>query len=70
MGWWDSFWPVLAALIPSIGLLFLFWVLMKHILEGDRRERAAQREWEAERERLLHKEPLTDPGQSAPGGGE
>lgn len=43
----DSAWPFLAALIPSIGLGFLFYVLMKHILEADRRERAAQREWEA-----------------------
>lgn len=43
----DAVWPYLAALLPTAGLLWLFWVLMKHILEGDRRERAAQREWEA-----------------------
>ncbi|MBW8172098.1 hypothetical protein K0651_03425 [Ornithinimicrobium sp. Arc0846-15] len=42
-------WPYVAALIPTAGLLFLFWVIMKHILEGDRRERAAQREWENSR---------------------
>lgn len=36
----------LAALLPTMGMLYLFWVIMKHILEGDRRERAAQREWE------------------------
>lgn len=35
-----------AALLPTIGMLYLFWVVMKHIVEGDRRERAAQREWE------------------------
>lgn len=40
-------WMILAALLPSIGLLFLFWVILKHIVEGDRRERAALREWEA-----------------------
>lgn len=39
-------WWFLSALIPSIGLLFLFWVILKHILEADRRERAAMREWE------------------------
>jgi hypothetical protein len=49
---WDTLWPVLAALIPSIGMLFLGWVILKHILEGDRRERAALREWEAEAARL------------------
>lgn len=35
---------VLAALLPSIGLLYLFFVIIKHMIEGDRRERAAQRE--------------------------
>ncbi|GAA5167026.1 hypothetical protein [Ornithinimicrobium tianjinense] len=44
-------WMILAALLPSIGLLFLFWVILKHIVEGDRRERAALREWEAQRDR-------------------
>lgn len=37
-------WMILAALLPSIGLLFLFFVIVKHMIEGDRRERAAQRE--------------------------
>lgn len=41
-------WMILAALIPSIGLLFLFYVILKHFVEGDRRERAAIRKWEAE----------------------
>lgn len=36
-------WMILAALLPSIGLLFLFFVIVKHMVEGDRRERAAQR---------------------------
>lgn len=46
MGWWDALWPVVAALIPSAGLGYLFYVVMKHVLEADRRERAALREWE------------------------
>ncbi|MGC5582825.1 hypothetical protein ACPYOC_00580 [Ornithinimicrobium sp. W1665] len=45
-------WMVLAALIPSAGLLFLFWVILKHLVEGDRRERAALRRWEAEQDAL------------------
>ncbi|ANS78848.1 hypothetical protein SGUI_1452 [Serinicoccus hydrothermalis] len=36
-------WMILAALLPSIGLLYLFYVVMKHVVEGDRRERAALR---------------------------
>ncbi|WP_426563659.1 lysyl-tRNA synthetase [Angustibacter sp. McL0619] len=36
----------LLALIPSIGVLFLFVVAIKAMLEGDRRERAAQAKWE------------------------
>lgn len=56
MAVWENVWPVLAALLPSAGLLFLGWVILKHILEGDRRERAAQSRWEAEKERLRIKE--------------
>lgn len=44
-------WMILAALLPSAGLLFLFWVILKHIVEADRRERAALREWDAARTR-------------------
>jgi len=38
----------LLALIPSIGVLFLFVVAIKAMLEGDRRERAAQAKWDKE----------------------
>ncbi len=48
MDLWASLWPYAAALLPTTGLAYLFYVVMKHILEGDRRERAAQREWEAQ----------------------
>lgn len=40
-------WMILAALLPSLGLLYLFFVIVKHMVEGDRRERAAQRELDA-----------------------
>jgi hypothetical protein len=36
----------LLALVPSAGVLFLFIVAIKAMLEGDRRERAAQARWE------------------------
>lgn len=51
MSFLSAVWPYVAALIPTLGLLWLFYVLMKHIIEGDRRERAAQRAWEAEQDR-------------------
>jgi threonine/homoserine/homoserine lactone efflux protein len=43
--------PFLIAVIPSIGVLFLFWLAIRAILEADRRERSAQARIEAE-ERL------------------
>lgn len=54
MALWDTIWPIIAALIPSAGLLFLFFFLMKRIVEGDRRERAAERAWRAELEEMNH----------------
>lgn len=41
-------WPFIWALAPTVGLLFLFYHIMKNILEGDRRERIAQAAWERE----------------------
>ncbi|HON74916.1 MAG TPA: hypothetical protein PKZ38_11195 [Dermatophilaceae bacterium] len=38
--------PYVAALLPTIGVAFLFYYVMKYILEGDRRERLAQARWE------------------------
>lgn len=39
----SELWGYVAALLPSIGLVFLFVVIVRHMIEGDRRERAAQR---------------------------
>lgn len=44
---WDSIYPILAALLPTVGVAVLFWFVMKAIFEGDRRERLAQSRWEA-----------------------
>lgn len=41
-------WPYIATLIPSIGLLFLLYVILKHMMEADRRERIAHARWEQE----------------------
>jgi hypothetical protein len=39
------------ALLPSAGVAFLFYLVIKAMLEGDRRERLAHSKWEAEQER-------------------
>lgn len=48
----SGIWPYVAALIPSAGVAFLFYVVMKNVLESDRRERLAHSQWEAEQDRL------------------
>jgi hypothetical protein len=40
----------LGALLPSAGVAFLFYVVIKAMLEGDRRERLAHSKWEADQE--------------------
>lgn len=47
---WDAAFPYIAALLPTIAVAALFYFLMRTILEGDRRERLAQSQWEKERE--------------------
>ncbi len=41
--------PYVLALVPTVGVAWLFYIIIKNILEGDRRERVAQAKWEAER---------------------
>lgn len=36
-------------------MLFLLYVVLKHIVEGDRRERIAHAEWEAEQDAAQEK---------------
>jgi hypothetical protein len=40
----------LGALLPSAGVAFLFYVVIKAMLEGDRSERLAHSKWEADQE--------------------
>ena len=42
-----SIWPYVAALIPSAGVGFLFYLVIKNMIEGDRKERLAHSQWEA-----------------------
>ena len=38
---------VVVGLVPSIGIGFLFYKVMRAIIEGDRNERLAHSQWEA-----------------------
>lgn len=49
MDLFKDIWPYVAALIPTLGLLFLFYLIMKNMLEGDRKERAAIRAWDQQK---------------------
>ena len=43
---WDAIYPYLAAILPTLGLLVIAYVVFKTIFEADRRERKAVAEWE------------------------
>ena len=57
---WETVFPYVAALLPTLAVSVLFYFLIKTILEGDRRERLAHSKWvrdqEREREKQLEKE--------------
>jgi hypothetical protein len=44
----SGIWPYIAALIPSAGVGFLFWLVIKNMIEGDRKERLAHSQWDAQ----------------------
>jgi hypothetical protein len=46
----ESLWAVVIAIVPSIGVGFLFYKVLKAIIEGDRKERLAHAQWEAHQE--------------------
>ena len=45
----ESLLPYVLALLPTVGVTWLFFIIIRNILEGDRRERIAVAKWEAER---------------------
>lgn len=48
----SDIWPYIAALIPSVGVGILFYIVIKNMIEGDRKERLAHSQWEAEEKEL------------------
>jgi hypothetical protein len=63
----DSVMPYVLALVPTVGVAWLFYVIIKNILEGDRRERIALAKWESERQAdtIAKPSPTTPPDQRA-----
>lgn len=53
---WAAAYPYLIAILPTIGVAFLFYLVIKSMIEGDRRERRAVARWEAEHGRSLRPE--------------
>ena len=43
----DLLWQIAIALLPSVGIGFLFYKIIKAIVEGDRNERLAYAQWQA-----------------------
>ena len=43
--------PYVIALVPSVGVGILFWIVIKNMIEGDRKERLAHSQWEAAEEK-------------------
>lgn len=46
----DQLWQIVAGLVPSIGIGFLFYKIMRAIIESDRNERLARSRWDAEQD--------------------
>lgn len=47
----DTIAPYLLALLPTVGVAFLFYWIIKYMIEADRRERKALAAWRKEHER-------------------
>ncbi len=58
----DQLWAIVLAIVPSLGVGFLFYKVMRAIIEGDRNERLAHSRWEAEQDRLAAANTYGEPG--------
>lgn len=44
----NEYWPYAAALLPTVGVAFLFYWIIRYMIEADRSERKALAQWNAE----------------------
>ncbi|GAA8851029.1 hypothetical protein DUHN55_36340 [Helicobacter pylori] len=44
----NDWWPYAAALLPTVGVAFLFYWIIRYMIEADRRERKALAQWNAD----------------------
>jgi hypothetical protein len=58
----------LVALVPSAGMLLIFWLVIKALIEGDRRERAAEARMNVSARRAVEQAPAgTEPADQRTG---
>lgn len=57
-----DYWPYMAALLPTVGVAFLFYWIIRYMLEADRSERKAIARWNAEHGDALmgNRQPIRD----------
>lgn len=53
----NGIWPYIVALLPTAGVAFLFYVIIKNMIEGDRKERLAHAQWEAAEKKRRESDP-------------
>ena len=58
--------PYVIALVPSVGVGILFWIVIKNMIEGDRKERLAHSQWDREHEKEQSREKATDNSTAPP----
>ena len=46
----DQIWAIVIAIVPSLGIGFLFYKIIRAIVESDRNVRLAHSRWEAEQD--------------------
>ncbi|UUZ44208.1 DUF2730 domain-containing protein [Janibacter limosus] len=44
----NEYWPYVAALLPTLGVAFLFYWIIRYMIEADRSERKALAKWNAD----------------------
>ncbi|HBO54791.1 hypothetical protein N5P18_10160 [Janibacter terrae] len=64
----NEYWPYAAALLPTVGVAFLFYWIIRYMLEADRSERKALAKWNAEQRKDAHEK--KDISGDSPQGGE